>query len=317
MLRLDRRWGAILDGTPSCRIRPADYLDAMLGVSAALAVAWYYPMLSLNPGLLASLDPSGNAAAVPLGLLLTLVLHEGLHALALRLIGVRAMRLELLEYPLRLSFPRRLQLRVPIGVGINIGEPLTRNKALATLLPPLALSPILLLLAAHAEGVLRSLLVTASLSNTLGCSGDLTLFLLLLRTSRDAVIRDEGQALAIYGDCPPAPFTRALRSLGAAGAVLFLMLVVVYPYLVTAAFLSTAEQVSRVVRSAQANMTLLYDFHGLVTMRVDIWRTPSSYGCRNSYEPGPLFLAATLAGALAAGLARHRSLSKKAERTPG
>jgi hypothetical protein len=121
------------------------------------------------------------------------------------------MKLGLLEYSLRLPFSKQPRLRVPVGVGITVGEPLTRNKALATLLPPLALSPILLILAARTEGALQSLLAVASFSNTIGCSGDLTLFLLLLRTGRGAVVRDEGQALVIYGSCPPAPFTRALR----------------------------------------------------------------------------------------------------------
>jgi hypothetical protein len=271
-------------------------------------------VVSLNLGALVGSAFSG--AAILLGLLLTLALHEGVHALALRLAGVRAMKLDLLVWSLRLSFPRQLQLRVPVGVGITVKEPLTRNKLLASLLPPLALSPILLLLAAHAEGVLQGLLAVASFSNTIGCSGDLTLFLLLLRTGKDAVMRDEGQALAIYGSCPPAPFTRALRALGAAGAVLYLMFVIVYPWLMLAAMLSLSEQVGKAVRSAQANTTLLYDFYGLVRERVDVWRTPSSYGCRHSYEPGPLLLATAFTGALAAGLARHRSLQRRADSAP-
>jgi hypothetical protein len=80
--------------------------------------------------------------------------------------------------------------------------------------------------------------------------------------------------------------------------------------------LSTGEQVGKAVQSAQANTTLLYDFYGLVRERVDVWRTPSSYGCRHSYEPGPLFLATAFTGALAAGLARHRSLRRKADSAP-
>jgi hypothetical protein len=304
---------AVMDKTPSCRIRLTDYLDAMFGMGAALATAWYLMVLALYPDALASLDFS--PAAILLALLLTLPLHEGLHALTLWLVGIRAMKLDLFEYPMQLSFPKQIRLRIPLGVGITIGEPVTRNKNLATLLSPLAISPALLLLAPHMDGLLRGVLVNVSLFNILSCSGDVTLTLLLLSTSRDTIIRDEGQDLAVYGNCPPALFTRLLRSLGASGAVLFLMFIIVYPNLVLATFLSTSEQVTNTVRSAQANTTLYYDFYGLISLRVDVWRTPSSYGFKNSYQPGPLFLTTTFAAALAVGIARYRSLTRKAGHT--
>jgi hypothetical protein len=87
------------------------------------------------------------------------------------------------------------------------------------------------------------------------------------------------------------------------------MFIVVFPNLVTVTWLSTSEQVINAVRHAQANTTLYYDFYGLISLRVDIWRTPSSYGFKNSYQPGPIFLTNTLAGALVACIARYRSLS--------
>ncbi len=304
---------ALMDKTLSCCIRLTDYLDAMLGMGAALATAWYFILFALYPEALASLDFS--PVAILFALLLTLALHEGLHALALRLVGIRVMKIDLFEYPMQLSSPKQIRLRIPLGVGITIGEPITRNKNLATLLSPLALSPALLLLAPHMDGLLRGVLVNASHFNILSCSGDLTLFLLLLSTNRDAIIRDEGQALAVYGKCPPALFTRLLRSLGASGAVLFLMFIVVFPHLVTATWLSKSEQVINAVRQAHANTTLYYDYYGLITLRVDIWRTPSSYGFKNSYQPGPLFLTTTFAAALAVGIARYRDLSQKAGRT--
>jgi len=304
---------AVMDKTPSCRIRLTDYLDAMFGMGAALATAWYFILFALYPEALASLDFS--PVAILLAILLTLALHEGLHALTLWLVGIRVMKLDLFEYPMQISSPKQIRLRIPLGVGITIGEPITRNKNLATLLSPLALSPALLLLAPHMDGLLRGALVNAGLFNILSCSGDLTLTLLLLSTNRDAIIRDEGQALAVYGNCPPTLFVKLLRSLGASGAVLFLMFIVVFPHLVTATWLSKSEQVINAVRQAQANTTLYYDYYGLITLRVDIWRTPSSYGFKNSYQPGPIFLTTTLAGTLVAFIARYRGLSRKAGHT--
>jgi len=285
------------------------------GGGAALATAWSLMGLPLSPGAPASLDFS--PVAILLAILLTLPLHEGLHALTLWLVGIRAMKLDLFEYPIQLRFPKQIRLRIPLGVGITIGETVTRNKNLATLLSPLALSPALLLLTPHMDGLLRGVFVNASLFNILSCSGDLTLTLLLLSTSRDATIRDEGPALAVYGNCPPALFTRLLRSLGASGAVLFLMFIVVFPYLVLATFLSTSDSdpVINAVRSAQANTTLYYDFYGLISLRVDVWRTPSSYGAKYYYLPGPLFLTTTFAAALAVGIARYRGLTRKAGHT--
>jgi hypothetical protein len=97
--------------------------------------------------------------------------------------------------------------------------------------------------------------------------------------------------------------------------VFLLMFIVVFPNLVTVTWLSTSEQVINAVRHAQANTTLYYDFYGLISLRVDIWRTPSSYGFKNSYLPGPLFLTTTFAAALAVGIARYRSLTRKAGHT--
>jgi hypothetical protein len=57
---LNWRGGALLGSAPSCRIRPADYLDAALGVSAALAAAWYYLVLSLSLGALVGSAISGG-----------------------------------------------------------------------------------------------------------------------------------------------------------------------------------------------------------------------------------------------------------------
>ncbi|MEM0040025.1 MAG: metalloprotease family protein, partial [Thermofilum sp.] len=123
-----------------CRINVLEYLGAVLGLSVFMGVGWLY-LLSLTG--MSSLQ-SINYPFVPLVLavVLTVVVHEGTHAVIAKILGAKKIKAGIFKY----------------GAYVAVEDPLPRDKWVIVALAPLIISPITLLLAYLSGGIFRDTL---------------------------------------------------------------------------------------------------------------------------------------------------------------
>ncbi|RDD53180.1 MAG: DUF3267 domain-containing protein [Candidatus Korarchaeota archaeon NZ13-K] len=149
--------------------------------SIVLFLAWCAIVNWLGAGV--EVQPIAFTAGIAAGLLL----HELVHIAFLMALGVRRLIIRpLLQFPL-------------MGLSISHNVPLEkRSFAVEEVAPILTLTPILLSAARLTGGALRSVLLGASLINTIGSSGDLLLIALVVPFGNTKVL-DRGVLIEVSG----------------------------------------------------------------------------------------------------------------------
>ncbi|MCI4408519.1 MAG: DUF3267 domain-containing protein [Thermofilum sp.] len=265
-----------------CRINVLEYLGAVLGLSVFMGVGWLY-LLSLT-GMLSLQFANYSFVPLVLAVALTVVVHEGTHAVVAKILGAKKIKAGISWY----------------GAYVAVEDPLPRDKWVIVALAPLIISPITLLLAYLSGGIFRDTLIQASIINFVGSSGDIVLVLFSLTTSRDTLIRDEGPATVFRGKCPDISQAHKIRALAPAGLALFLMLTIVLPILMFAAQFSL-PRADRAKEILQDKGTMTVDLFGLVEARASLVDTPSGKVISYTAEPKPLYFAMALLVSLIAG----------------
>jgi len=265
-----------------CRINIVENIVTVLGLSVFMGLGWIY-LLSLT-GMLSLQSTSNPFVPFFLAVVLTVVAHEGTHAVVAKFLGAGKIKAGIFRY----------------GAYVAVEDPLPRDKWVIVALAPLIISPIALVLARFSGGIFRDASILTSIINFVGSSGDMVLVLLSLTTSRDTLIRDDGTAIVYRGKCPDMSYARKLRALAPAGLALFLMLTVVLQILIFAAG-SSLPRADRAKEILQDKGTMTVDFFGLVVARASLEDTPSGKVISYTAEPKPLYLALTLLVSLIAG----------------
>jgi len=265
-----------------CRINVLEYIGAVLGLSVFMALGWLY-LLSLT-GMLSLQSTNNPFVSFVLAVALTVVAHEGTHAVVAKILGAGKIKAGIFKY----------------GAYVAVEDPLPRDKWVIVALAPLIISPITLVLACLSGGIFRDILILTSIINFVGSSGDVVLVIFSLTTSRDTLIRDEGAAIVFRGKCPDMSRARKIRALAPAGLALFLMLIIVLPILMFVAQFSL-PRADRAKEILQDKGTMTVDLFGLVEARASLVDTPSGKAISYTAEPKPLYFALALLVSLVSG----------------
>ncbi|MEZ0345645.1 MAG: DUF3267 domain-containing protein, partial [Infirmifilum sp.] len=128
--------------------------------------------------------------ALVTAILMVLVLHEGVHALVAKALGGGRVGLGVA----RVKW-------LPIGLYVRIEKPLPAWKWMLIALSPLLLS-VYFLWSAMSGGWAGAVMWLAYIINTMGCSGDIVLTILVVSSGMKSLVADRGNALEIQDSNP-------------------------------------------------------------------------------------------------------------------
>jgi|GEM_PF-2751123 len=128
-----------------------------------------------------------------IGIILTVILHEGVHAIVLKMFGAKSIGIgfKVLKYGLPIFY-------------VKSNAQIPRNRWIIVALAPLILSPILVVIALLLpDASLKSTLAWVSIFNTSGASGDMILILFSTCFSKNALFIDMGEYGIVEGEENP------------------------------------------------------------------------------------------------------------------
>lgn len=208
-------------------------LKRTIGACVVTGLLWAIPARLLGREAFGPRDFPLGPLTLVLALALTLVLHEGLHALVAKLAG----------HGVKFGWFKWRGLVV--GAYVSMKEEVQRGVWIAIAAAPMALTPALLALST-VGGPASGLLSMLSLMNAFGCGGDLVLVLVAAGSPRGSRVLDLGDRAKIVGRAP-RPAALALADAVTVFGYSLLALFVLTPILVAIAGCRVAEVCSLVL----------------------------------------------------------------------